>query len=204
MGESVLRGGGLRDHIDAAALHIEQNFSVGERVKRPIAAHTHVLAGDKLAAALANDDAAGADDRAAKFFNAVSFADAVASVFYAALTFFMCHTKSLELRVESWAKKLRVDGGDFHDGEFLAMADGLVITFTAFHLERHFFLAAFVRDDIGDNIRAADGGRSHGDFAFVVDHEHAVKRDGFARLGFETFDFELVAGNDTVLFATSF
>ena len=97
MGESIFRGGGrLGDHVHAAALQIEQNLAVGEREQRPVAAHTHVLAGDKLAAALANNDAAGGHNRAAKFFDAETLAFAVASVLYAALTFFMCHN---ELRV---------------------------------------------------------------------------------------------------------
>ncbi len=49
------------------------------------------LPGDKFAAALADEDAAGGYGLAAKFFYAEALADAVASVFDAALTFFMCH-----------------------------------------------------------------------------------------------------------------
>ena len=75
MGESILRGGGrLGDDVHAAALEIEQNLAVGEREQRPVAAHTHVLARDKLAAALADDDAASGHNRAAKFFHAETFA----------------------------------------------------------------------------------------------------------------------------------
>jgi hypothetical protein len=47
------------------------NFTLpsGEREERPIAARADVFARDELAAALADDDAAGGDDRAAKFFS---------------------------------------------------------------------------------------------------------------------------------------
>ena len=51
--------------------------------------------GDKFRAALADDDAAGGDEFAAKFFYAEPFADAVAPVANAALTFLMCHTIKL-------------------------------------------------------------------------------------------------------------
>ena len=84
------------------------------------------------------------------------------------------------------------------------MADGLVITFAAFHLESEFLLAAFVGDDIRHDGRAGDGGRADGELAVVVDEQHAVKRDRLARLGFETFDFQRVASNDAILFASGF
>ena len=138
----ILRGGGFGHDVHAAAVLVELHLAVHERKKRPITARADVLARDELAAALAHDDAARADDRAAKFFYAQPFADAVAPVADAALTFFMCH------------KILSVDRRDFHHGQFLTMADGLVITLAAFHLEREFFLAALVLDDIGHNARA--------------------------------------------------
>ena len=79
------------DNVNAAAVLVEQNLAVGERKQRPVATGADILARDKFAAALADEDAAGGHERAAKFFHAEAFADAVASVFYAALTFFMCH-----------------------------------------------------------------------------------------------------------------
>ena len=100
----ILCGGGFSHHIHAAAAEIELDLAVGEREERPVAAGADVLAGDEFAAALADDDATGADKSAAKFFYAEPFADAVAAVPYAALTFFMCH------------KILSVDGGDLHHG----------------------------------------------------------------------------------------
>ena len=52
---------------------------------------TDVAARLELAAALADDDATGADSFAAKGFHAEAFAIAVAPVADAALTFLMCH-----------------------------------------------------------------------------------------------------------------
>src|SRR6516165_664009 len=79
------------DDVHATAVLVELDRAVLEREERPILADANILARDKLAAALTDDDAAGGDDGAAKFFNAEALAYAVASVLYAALTFFMCH-----------------------------------------------------------------------------------------------------------------
>ena len=84
------------------------------------------------------------------------------------------------------------------------MADGLVITFAAFHLERQLVFAALVFDDIRQDRRTGDGGRADGKLAVVVDEQHAVKRDRLARLDFKAFDFELVARGDAILLATCF
>ena len=73
------------------------------------------------------------------------------------------------------------------------MADSLVITFAAFHLESQFLFAALVFDDIRHDRRTSNGGRADSELAFVVDEQHAVKRDRLARLDFKAFDFELVA-----------
>src|SRR5271169_6828660 len=121
--KSVFRGGGLRHHVHAAAVLVELHLAVGEREQRPVAAGADVFARDKFAAALADDDAARADDRAAKFFYAQPLADAVAAVLDATLTFFMCHKP----------EKLTFDLLDFDDRQFLTMPDGFVITLTAFH-----------------------------------------------------------------------
>ena len=120
---SILRRRGFGHDVYAAAALVEQNFAVRKCKQSPIAACADVFARDKLTAALADNDAARRDDRTAKFFYAETLADAVASVFDAALTFFMCH------------KILSVDCRDFDDGQFLAVTDGLVISLAAFHLE---------------------------------------------------------------------
>ena len=136
----ILRGGGFRHNdIHAAAVLVELHLAVGEREQRPVAAGADIFARDKFAAALADDDAARADDLPAKFFYAQPFADAVATVANATLTFFMCHKP----------EKLTVNSLDFDDRQFLTMSDGFVITLAAFHLEREFLLAADVFDHVG-------------------------------------------------------
>jgi hypothetical protein len=84
-------GGDFGNNIDAAAVFVEQDFAIGEGKESPIAADADVFAGQKFAAALADEDAASGNELAAKLFYAEAFADAVATVTYAALTFFMCH-----------------------------------------------------------------------------------------------------------------
>jgi len=106
--------------------------------------------------------------------------------------------------VDSRPVKSGVDGGDFDNRQFLAMADGLVVALAALHLERELFLAALVGHDIGGHGRTGDGGRADGHLAVIVDEQDAVKRDRLARLDFKAFDFELVARGDAILFATSF
>ena len=59
--------------------------------ERVVAAHADVRARAETGAALADEDVAGDDRLAAKFFHAQPLADAVAAVAYAALTFFMRH-----------------------------------------------------------------------------------------------------------------
>lgn len=73
------------------AILVEFHLAVGEREERPVAAGADVLASFKFCAALADDDAAGGDEFAAKCLYAETLADAVATVADAALTFFVCH-----------------------------------------------------------------------------------------------------------------
>ena len=105
--------------------------------------------------------------------------------------------------IKSCEPESKFDLFDLDDRQFLTMADGLVITLAAFHLEREFFLAALVRDHVGDDARARNGRRAHRDFV-AADHEHAVKRERFAGLGLEPFDFQRVARRDAILFAACF
>ena len=69
-----------RVDVDAAAVLVEADVAVFEGEEAPIAAGADVGASHPAGAALADDDAAGADQFAAKSFHAKSFADAVASV----------------------------------------------------------------------------------------------------------------------------
>ena len=89
--------GDTRDDVDPATGAIEPHLAVDQRENGVIATEPDILAGQKFRAALADDDVAGDDRFAAKFFHAEPFADAVAAVLDAALSFFMSHWE-----VESW------------------------------------------------------------------------------------------------------
>ena len=64
--------------LPATGVAVQQHLAVGKGEQRPVAASANVLAGDKFTAALADDDAAGGDNGAAIFFDAETFADAIA------------------------------------------------------------------------------------------------------------------------------
>jgi hypothetical protein len=70
---------------------IEAHIAIDHRKNCVIAAKSDVFARQELGAALANDDVPGHDHLAAKSFYAQSFADAVAAILNAALSFFMSH-----------------------------------------------------------------------------------------------------------------
>jgi hypothetical protein len=78
-----------------------------------------------------------------------------------------------------------------------------MIAFAAFHLESQLLFAAFVFHHVGNDAGAGHGRPAHNDF-IAADHEHTVKSEWFARLGIKAFDFELVACDNTILFAASF
>ena len=88
----------MRHDVDTPSRPVEANVAINERKDRVITPETHVLTRQKLRSALPNDDIARDDRFAPKSFHAKTFADAVPSVLYAALSFFMCHC--WELRVE--------------------------------------------------------------------------------------------------------
>src|SRR5947199_10514436 len=75
--------------IDAATSAIKANVAIHERENRVIAAETNVLARLKFRAALANNNIARDNHLAAEFFNAQPFANAIAAVLNAALSFFI-------------------------------------------------------------------------------------------------------------------
>src|SRR5271154_6152985 len=80
--------------VHLAVRLVELHGAVDEREERVIAADADVRAGTEPGAALADQDVAGDDRFAAKFFHAEALADAVAPVAYAALTFLMRHSGS--------------------------------------------------------------------------------------------------------------
>ena len=169
---TCLSQGGNRIDIHAPACAIEPNIPIDERKNGVIAAETDVLARQKFRPALAHDDVPGHDQFAAKSFYAQAFADAVAAVLDAALSFFMSHLSGSMFEVRCsmlgvWTLKilfrlgfllgfLRADANalDFHARQFAAMPDGAVITFAPFKLERdHFFIFALL-ENLSSNLCA--------------------------------------------------
>src|SRR4029077_2077778 len=80
-----------RIDVDPAPAAIEADVAVDQSENRVIAAEANVLTRQKFRAALANNDVAGDDQLAAKSFYTETFANAVAAVLDAALSFFMSH-----------------------------------------------------------------------------------------------------------------
>ena len=80
-----------RIDIDPTAAPIEPNAAVDESKNRIIAAQTDVFSRQKLGPALPNDDIASEDRFASESFYTEAFTDAVAPIFDAALSFFVCH-----------------------------------------------------------------------------------------------------------------
>ena len=95
----VVRGSGGRDRsgedIDATALFIEFHLAINQCKKSPIAPGAHILAGDELGSALADEDGSCGDMLTAKSFYAEALAVTVTAITAAALAFLMCH-KSLK------------------------------------------------------------------------------------------------------------
>ena len=95
----------MRHDVDTPSRPVEAHLAINERKDRVIPSKTHILTRQKLRSALPDDDIARDDCLAPKSFHAKAFADAVPSVLYAALSFFMCHC---------W--KLRVEGLSVESG----------------------------------------------------------------------------------------
>jgi len=78
-------------NVDSIAAFVEFNFAIDERKQCPITSSSDVMTGGKFRSALADDDAASGDELTAVSFHAQPFADAIASIPDAALTFLVCH-----------------------------------------------------------------------------------------------------------------
>jgi hypothetical protein len=78
---------------------IETHAPVNQSENCVITPEPDVLPGQKFCAALAHNDVPGHNHLAAEFFYTQAFADAVAPVFNAALSFFVSHDGSLMFAV---------------------------------------------------------------------------------------------------------
>ena len=93
----------VRQHVNPMTVLVERDLAVHQGEQSPIAPGADIVAGHEPGAALADENAAGGDEFAAKSLNAQPFADAVAPVADAALTFLMCHKLLSVLRVRRGA-----------------------------------------------------------------------------------------------------
>lgn len=87
----MLVGGDSGVDIHTASVFVELHMAIHKRPNGVVTPKADIAAGDELGPALAEDDIAGDDGFSAEFFYPETFADAVASVFDAALSFFMGH-----------------------------------------------------------------------------------------------------------------
>jgi hypothetical protein len=85
-----------RFDIYATTIPIEAYNTVYEGEDCVIPTKPNILSRQKLCAALANNDISGNDLLTTELLHAEAFADAVASVLNAALTFLMCHTLKIK------------------------------------------------------------------------------------------------------------
>jgi hypothetical protein len=77
--------------IDAPTAAIEAHVTVHERENGVIASEADVFPRDKFSPALTDDDITRDNHLTAEFFDPEPLANAVAAVFDASLSFFMCH-----------------------------------------------------------------------------------------------------------------
>jgi hypothetical protein len=82
-------------NVHTATVAVELHVAVHKSPDRVVTAEADIAAGLEFGSTLAENDIPGDDGLAAKFFNAKTLADAVASVFDTALSFFMSHKKLL-------------------------------------------------------------------------------------------------------------
>jgi len=92
---------------------------------------------------------------------------------------------------------------DFNDRQFLAVADGFMITLAAFHLESELLVAALMFHHVGNDAGAGNGWAADRNLV-AADHQNTVKSEWFARLDIKAFDFERVARGNSILFAACF
>ena len=147
-----------RDHVHPATASIEPHLPVNQGENSVVAPQPDVLAGKKLCPALADENIAGKHLLRAEFLYSEALADAVATIFDAALSFFVCHwevefdlgfsrRRLLRLRIQS-------DPGNLYPGQLPAMTDRTVITFAPAIFKREDLFAFPLLDDFADDLRA--------------------------------------------------
>jgi hypothetical protein len=82
-------------NVHTATIAVKFHVAIHKSPDRVVAAEADIATGLEFGSTLAENDITGDDGLAAEFFNAKTLADAVASVFDTALSFFMSHKKLL-------------------------------------------------------------------------------------------------------------
>jgi hypothetical protein len=83
------------NNVHTATIAVKFYVAIHKCPDRVVTAEADIAAGLEFGSTLAEDDVTGDDGLATEFFNAKTLADAVASVFDTALSFFMSHKKLL-------------------------------------------------------------------------------------------------------------
>ena len=175
-------------------LGAELDVAVDQREQRVVLADADVHARMDRGAALADDDAAGANHFAAVDLDAETLRLGVAPVARTAACLFMCHECS----------SLPDDRVDLEFGVVLAMALVLLVMLAAAHLEDLHLFAATVRDDRCRHRRAGDGGLTQTDAFAFSDHQHLIENHICAHIRRYLFYFEFLTGGNLVLLAAGF
>jgi len=180
-----------RVDIDASSAAIEPDVAVDQSENRVITAEADVFSRQEFCAALADNDIAGKNHLAAKSLYAETFADAVAAVLNAALSFFVSHGLGF------FGFGAAGDAFNLHPREFATVTDSAVITFAALVFERDDLFVFALFDNFGRDLSAI------ADLATVNVHQH-FERGRFARLNVQKIDVDCVAFRDAILPTASF
>src|SRR5437868_12445987 len=81
-----------RIDVHSPARSIEAHIPIDQRKNGVVATKSDILSRQKFCSSLPDDNVTGDNQLAPKFLHAQSFADAVAPVLYAALSFFVSHS----------------------------------------------------------------------------------------------------------------
>jgi hypothetical protein len=179
-----------RFDIYTTTVLIEAYNTVYEGEDCVIPTKPNILSRQKLRTALANNNISGNDQLATELLHAQAFANAVASVLNAALTFLMCHT----------LKKLEVDRSNLNASQLAPMAHRPMITFPAPILEcDHLFILKLLHDFPG-NFRPIDQ-RSTQRYIITITMKHNFSEcDLVAGVTGKLFDSHRFAGANPILF----
>ena len=214
----------MRHDVDTPSRPVEAHLAINEGKDGVITPEPHVLAGQKFRSPLPDDDIARNDCFAPKSFHAKTFADAVPSILYAALSFFVCHCwkwRVESLMVESGERRrsgfflylcfllfrrflAEADSSDLDAGQLAAMADRPVIAFPATIFERDHFLILALFDDLAGNSGAFDQRVPMGKLLAIAVKKYIGKNAFFSSVFLEEVHINDVAFGNAMLSASCF